>query len=437
MLAIHSLIFYLQLQVVICGFLNFKRERDVKAINGIILVGLVVFDIIRHIHYGYQAVRLYGNIVSILLPIIMILYSLNAWRLWWLGVVSYVFISFVSMVITFFFFPVLQMDIENLNTNSQYSVVGGTLGLLLLYLLYYGTRKAKLELDVLGLTKGEVAFVLLYLILFGFYVNSLYLFLGTEFYVSYNWFFDFSSLIGGVVGIYGIFYLITKNTRMKYAEKKEQMQKEIHQQQQSLFAKIEEQNLEVRRFKHDIDFELAKLNEYADNGNLEEISLHIAEMRDDFATRSQVEWIETGIIELNANLLTLTTMPEYKSVELKWSGGIPDKIKLSSRDKTLLFSNLFKNAFESASKCVNEKWIHVNILLQENKLKIEIKNSFTGIIKQRFDGSFITTKEDKLNHGLGTITIKKIVKKYNGNISFQHESNEFKVRIVFTGSIYI
>jgi len=433
-LAVHFLILYLQLYLIICGFLNFKPERDVKFINGSLFFGLVVFDVIRHIHYGYQVVKWYDNIL-VILPMIVILYSLKGWRLWWVAVASFVFVSFVSMVFSYFFLPLFQLDIEYIMMNSLYSIIGGALGLFMLYLFYYATKKAKIELNIRGLTKGEITFVLFFLILFGFYVSNFYV-IGINDYTFMGRLGNFLSLIGGIIGIYAVFYLITKDTKLKDVEKKEKEQQEMYKQLQQLFLKIEEQNLEIRRFKHDLDFELIKLNEYAENGNLKEILGHIKEMREDFAIRSEIEWLETGINELNASLLSLTTMPEYKDIKLKWKGGFPNKIKISSRDRSLLFNNLFKNAFEATSKCKDAKYIHIDVVAQENRMQIEIKNNFIGRVKQRSDGSFITTKGDKLNHGFGIITIKKIVEKYDGHIGFTHKNNEFKVKVVFTGSIY-
>jgi len=432
-LAAHSVILYFQLYLVIFEFLNFKQERDVRAVGGIYLVGLLFIDTIRHIYYGYQIIKWYDIMISIL-PMIVILRSLKTWRLWWLVVISYVFISFTSTVISYFFFAIFQMNPEYLLSNSLYSVIGGSLGLSMLLLFNCMIKKAKIKLDIQRLTKGEIVFIVMFLMLFGHFIFNILPVESNN--IINDLIFRFLTFFGGVIGIYAIFYLIAKNTRLKDVEKKDQMQQEINKQQKLLFAKIEEQNLEVRRFKHDIDFELTKLNDHAENGDLKEILLHIAEMREDFSTRSQVEWVETGINELNANLLALRIMPEYKEVKLKWSGGIPNKIKMSSRDKSLLFSNIFKNAFEAASKCDGEKWVCVNVVAQENRLKIEIKNNFTGEINQLPNGSFMTSKKDKLNHGFGTITIMKIVKKYNGNISFEYKDNVFKVKIGFTQNIY-
>ena len=54
-----------------------------------------------------------------------------------------------------------------------------------------------------------------------------------------------------------------------------------------------------------------------------------------------------------------------------------------------------------------------------------------GILKKlkHKNGTFITTKKDSAMHGFGTISIKKIVSKYNGNISFSSSVEEFVVNI--------
>ena len=45
------------------------------------------------------------------------------------------------------------------------------------------------------------------------------------------------------------------------------------------------------------------------------------------------------------------------------------------------------------------------------------------------NGSFITTKKDSSMHGFGIISIKRIVSKYNGNVSFSSNLEEFVVNI--------
>ena len=60
---------------------------------------------------------------------------------------------------------------------------------------------------------------------------------------------------------------------------------------------------------------------------------------------------------------------------------------------------------------------------------LSLYNSSTQI-PMMVDDRFITTKEDKDAHGLGVESVKRIVDKYNGNISFQYDDEHFEVDIL-------
>ena len=56
--------------------------------------------------------------------------------------------------------------------------------------------------------------------------------------------------------------------------------------------------------------------------------------------------------------------------------------------------------------------------------KIVFTGTFTagGLKEEIKDGKLLTTKKDYYAHGLGVESVKRIVKKYNGNISFQYDN---------------
>ena len=78
--------------------------------------------------------------------------------------------------------------------------------------------------------------------------------------------------------------------------------------------------------------------------------------------------------------------------------------------------------FSAAIECVRgitaRKELSDQHKYTENNKKLKHKN-----------GSFITTKKDPYMHGFGIISIKKIVSKYNGNVSFSSNLEEFVVNI--------
>ena len=101
-----------------------------------------------------------------------------------------------------------------------------------------------------------------------------------------------------------------------------------------------------------------------------------------------------------------------------------------------LVSNLIDNAIEATSKLEdkNKKVISLNIGNKVNLTNISITNYYSGNISFR-DGLPITSKDDKLSHGFGMKSIKKIVEKYQGTINIEAEDNIFALTITFTNSI--
>lgn len=101
-----------------------------------------------------------------------------------------------------------------------------------------------------------------------------------------------------------------------------------------------------------------------------------------------------------------------------------------------LVSNLIDNAIEATSKLEdkNKKVISLNIGNKVNLTNISITNYYLGNISFK-DGLPITSKDDKLSHGFGMKSIKKIVEKYQGTINIEAEDNIFALTITFTNSI--
>lgn len=62
-------------------------------------------------------------------------------------------------------------------------------------------------------------------------------------------------------------------------------------------------------------------------------------------------------------------------------------------------------------------------------LMIKIKNPFVGERKKDLKGNYISTKENNENHGIGLYSVKKVIEKYNGLITFREIENEFVVQI--------
>ena len=107
-----------------------------------------------------------------------------------------------------------------------------------------------------------------------------------------------------------------------------------------------------------------------------------------------------------------------------------EKLPLNEMEQCSLFGNILDNAIEACEKIAqtNERWIHLMLGKKENGWHIVCKNSY--LEKPVFDGvHLVTKKSDAKNHGIGTRTMRDIIKKYNGTLEYQITDEEFIVDI--------
>ena len=62
-------------------------------------------------------------------------------------------------------------------------------------------------------------------------------------------------------------------------------------------------------------------------------------------------------------------------------------------------------------------------------LFIEIKNSYNQILKKR-GNSYLSTKEEVGEHGIGLQNVSKVVSNYHGSMQISDENSIFDVKII-------
>lgn len=96
----------------------------------------------------------------------------------------------------------------------------------------------------------------------------------------------------------------------------------------------------------------------------------------------------------------------------------------------ILLGNLLDNAIEACEKCVPEKReIYLHIWNVGFMFILRLKNSSSKspmVNGQRF----LTDKADKNAHGMGVELVKRILKKYGGNIDFHYDGEYFEVKLI-------
>ena len=97
--------------------------------------------------------------------------------------------------------------------------------------------------------------------------------------------------------------------------------------------------------------------------------------------------------------------------------------EFSDLDLCVLLGNALDNAIEGVSGDGNNE-IYLELRNVDNFFVISVKNTITNSVLE-YNPNLISTKNEKEVHGLGILSMKEVVQKYNGSIEFYESDNKF------------
>ena len=122
---------------------------------------------------------------------------------------------------------------------------------------------------------------------------------------------------------------------------------------------------------------------------------------------------------------------EQKGIKFVIDSVLVPSFPFDDREGCSLFGNLLDNAIEACEKIDSgEKFINVKIEKQQQLLFLEIANSIKEE-PQFQNNKLVTMKSEKSLHGYGLKSVKRIIDKYEGIISYQAKDRAFVVKLTF------
>ncbi|MCR5084020.1 MAG: ATP-binding protein [Succinivibrionaceae bacterium] len=110
---------------------------------------------------------------------------------------------------------------------------------------------------------------------------------------------------------------------------------------------------------------------------------------------------------------------------------VPRDLGIRDLDLATMLGNLFDNAFEACEKLpANQRWLTFNAERVGSMLAVVIDNSCDSGAIRCVDGTYLSQKQDRLNHGIGLASVREIVAAYQGTIKIEHGQNQFRVSIL-------
>ncbi len=194
---------------------------------------------------------------------------------------------------------------------------------------------------------------------------------------------------------------------------------ELIKKQEERYQELCENNLEIKRLRHDHkNFLLGVLAEL-EEGKTEELKAHL---------KSELELKKDAEINSGNSVLDIvisSKMNVAKKYDISFETGFyrMSQVKIPNTDLAVLVGNALDNAIEGAKKVEGKKVIRISISLGDGQIIFSITNP----TEKKIDVSELTTtKDDKENHGFGILSIKSIAERYQGDAVFLSTDNTFK-----------
>lgn len=214
-------------------------------------------------------------------------------------------------------------------------------------------------------------------------------------------------------------YKLQEKRNMKIAEEKEKILYKYYKE-------AKENNENASMIKHDLKNQI-------------QIAYAMKNKNDNFVNilediDAELDKVNTNIYSKNEILNTVLLLKkiEAKKFDINMVYKIDKSISLDSMkdsDVCKLFSNLLDNSIE-ASKKTDDKKILLKLCKRNDYIVLICENTYKEELRKNILG-FLTTKENKKEHGYGIKIIKSIVDKYDGEMNIQAKNGSFKVIMVF------
>lgn len=146
------------------------------------------------------------------------------------------------------------------------------------------------------------------------------------------------------------------------------------------------------------------------------------------------QYVSSGNTVIDAIINYMLQRAELLNAKIEVMVSFPEDSIMNPMDMNILFGNLLENALRAIEEIEDEEKRKIGIKINYKKgiVHIHIFNSYEGEIKRK-GNQILTTKNDKIRHGIGLENVRQVVEKYQGNMDIDTRNQLFNVNISFIG----
>lgn len=231
-------------------------------------------------------------------------------------------------------------------------------------------------------------------------------------------------LIIDVVG-FKIYILFLERLHIRNENEKYLLQIHLNEKQMEEKQAIMD---DVRRIRHDMKQQLLYVKKLVSCNPLK-AEEYIDELVN-VVKKNEQDVFSSNNIVIDALLNHKYILAKQKGIEMFVQLSVPSEMEGKSADICVILGNLLDNAIEAVEKLETNKKIDVLIKYTQKKIYFQIKNPYAGSVIQDAAGNYLTTKEEKKNHGIGLESVRRCVDKNNGIMEISSKNNIFDVQII-------
>lgn len=420
------------------GLLSYKLKKRFWLLyfGAQIVLGTLVYH--APMHSGSSNIYQNGylfNIIAIL-TICVLLGSAVGKRVILTTIISYAIVCLIDMISSGGVALLLNVDKDNAFQNFIFNLLPNLFTIFILFIIYLLKRKINTNIakSYFNIHSKYIILIIFGIIGIGLYIAPIQIFGLLEHRTKLKTLVALSVSISGILFIVISVGLVIMNDSKNHYKDLLEMNNKLIEQQKAYYQTLIEKEQYTKRFRHDINNHIICLEHLCEQEKYKELSDYIHDMQkymDSLKIR-----IQTGNEIVNIIVNDLYNKNMENNIKIKWRGVLPQNTKISSMDLCTIFSNLFTNAMEAVKKLDEntEKMIDVQIKYHQENIVIQVKNPVTEKVKV-MNKRLITTKDNKDQHGFGSMNVESCVKKYQGSLQYYNLDNEFMVELIFCNII--
>lgn len=235
------------------------------------------------------------------------------------------------------------------------------------------------------------------------------------------WLCMLACIVTNIGSIRLVFYLV-ESIRSEMEKRNLKLQKDYYQE-------LEANQLEIRRFRHDINNHFSVAAQLLEEGKNADAKKYFQELSGQLSVKGR-SFCKSSIVNAVLNAKYNRAM-EY-GIDCFFHIDLDYLLFMDPIDVCTLFSNTLDNAIEACMQIIRleERSISVKARCTETGyFSYEVKNSKVNEI-QKEKGKYKSNKKEEKAHGFGIENVKEVVKRYQGTMEISYTEKEFIVVIL-------